>query len=71
MFNGLLLYFLFLVGSHVILKFLVYLPYFFLCCRISILPIIAYRHVLISNLSSSLYFMQHARCLIFRLQQGI
>ena len=30
MFNGLLLYFLFLVGSHVILNcFLVYLPYFF------------------------------------------
>ena len=29
MFNGLLIYFLFLVGSHVILKFLVYLLYFF------------------------------------------
>ena len=29
MFNGLLLYFLFLVGSHVILKFLVYLLDFF------------------------------------------
>ena len=29
MFNGLLLYFLFLVGSHVILKSLVYLLYFF------------------------------------------
>ena len=29
MFNGLLLYFLFLVGSHVILNFLVYLLYFF------------------------------------------
>ena len=28
MFNGLLLYFLFLVGSHVILNFLVYLLYF-------------------------------------------
>ena len=27
MFNGLLLYFLFLVGSHVILNFLVYLLY--------------------------------------------
>ena len=57
MFNGLLFYFIFLVGSHVILKFLVYqvallFALFFLCCRISILPIIAYRHVLISNLSS-------------------
>ena len=29
MFNGLLIYFLFLVGSHVILNFLVYLLYFF------------------------------------------
>ena len=29
MFNGLLLYFLFLVGSHIILKFLIYLIYFF------------------------------------------
>ena len=33
--------FLFLVGSHVILKCLVYLLYFFFCCRISFLPIIA------------------------------
>ena len=30
MFNGLQLYFLFYVGSHVILKYLVYLLYFFL-----------------------------------------
>ena len=29
MFNGLLLYFFILVGSHVILNFLVYLLYFF------------------------------------------
>ena len=29
MFNGFLLFFLFLVGTYVILKFLVYLLYFF------------------------------------------